>query len=261
MKISIQFYNQPILEICVDDTKTGRLFFDLSVEQAKNQKPFYRDTAVYTKEYMIELAKQARTAFGWNWLADNYDLTITAQLHKDLENYVGKLGFSQIPEEYDTLLYDLHHCLHAIQNVNTQSVRNSNLQIEYLTDNSVQLPDDFEFVEQSKYGDLILINPYVGHNPLQIYNENDFNSLSTTCCFHDIIKPGIVIAYPSNTSKNAILEKFVKKDPDFVRLHGEEKIKYYAGNAVIGRVINYTKFTQIMQADKLVLEQVNFIDN
>ena len=106
MKIVVSFYDQPDIEILVNDTETGRLYFDLTRKQNEIQKPFYKDTSVYTPEYMIELAHKAKHAFGWNWIADHYDISVTAQLHKDLENSVGNLGFEQIPEEYDELLYD-----------------------------------------------------------------------------------------------------------------------------------------------------------
>jgi hypothetical protein len=195
-------------------------------------------------------------------LHENYDLTITAKLHKDLENSVGKLGFESIPEQYDFLLYDLHHCLHAIQNRPQDSLRPDHLQIEWMTDNSVPLPDDFEFVTQTNFGDLILINPYVGHNPLQIYRENDFSSLSTTCKLHDVIKPGIVLTNGKETiTKETILAKFLEHDPAFVELHGPEKIKYYAGSAVIGRVDDVELFKTIKTCPTaLTLEWIEFDD-
>lgn len=261
MKIVVKFHNQPDIEIAVDDTETGRLFFDLTKKQNEKQQPFYKDTSVYTPEYMIELAHKAKDAFNWDWLSDGYDTSITAQLHKDLENSVGKLGFENIPEEYDELLYDLHHCLHAIQFGKTAEERIDNFQIEWFTDESVPLPKSFEFAESSKYGDLILINPYVGHNPLQIYRENDFNSLETTCKFHDIIKPGIVLTTRVNVTKDAIVEEFKHRDPKFVELHGEEKIRYYAGAAVIGHVVDLDIFDQVKtSAGTLVLDRVEFYE-
>jgi hypothetical protein len=210
---------------------------------------------------MIKLAIRAREAFGWEWLADHYDLTVTTQLHKDLEHSIGQLGFNQIPEEYDELLYDLHHCLHAIQGGKTTVDRWDNFQIEWMTDNSIPLPKSFEFTESSCYGDLILINPYVGHNPLQIYKENDFDSLSSTCRFHDIIKPGIVITGNQYTTKDEIVDKFIEQDPNFVQLHGEDKIRYYAGVARCGRVVDIKQYTQVHQfPGQLSLDRVEFHD-
>ena len=261
MKITVKFHRQPAIEIVVDNTETGRLFFELTQQQNILQPPFYRDTITYTPEYMVKLAQQARHAFGWDWVCDHYDISTTAQLHKDLENYIGQLGFAQIPEQYDQLLYDLHHCLHDIQFGKTQPSRLNNFQIEWLTDQCVALPSSFEFKETSNYGDLILINTYVGHNPLQIYIENDFSSLATTCRFHDIIKPGIVLTTQHSVTKDMILKEFIKQAPDFVKLHGEDKIKYYAGSAVVGHVVDVNILTQLQQhKEYLELDCVEFYE-
>jgi hypothetical protein len=261
MKILVKFHHQPTIEIAVDDTETGRLYFDLSQRQNAQQQPFYRDTLEYTQEYLVKLAHQARDAFGWDWVRDKYDISVTAQLHKDLEHSVGQLGFENIPAQYDQLLYDLHHCLHAVQFGKTQPGRRDNFQIEWLTDQSVALPKSFEFKETSRDGDLILINPYVGHNPLQIYMENDFTSLATTCRFHDIIKPGIVITSKYSVTKDTILYEFVAQAPDFVELHGQNKIRYYAGAAVIGHVVNLDQFMQLRQHNNtLILKCVEFYE-
>lgn len=263
MKIQVQFENQPVLSISVNDTETGRLYFDITRKQNQIQQPFYRDTMLWTTEYMAQLAQRAKEAFGWDWLHDHYDLSVSTQLHKDLENSIGKLGFSQIPEKYDDLLYDLHHCLHAIQNGhNNKQVRSANFQIEWLTDNCVALPESFEFMPETALGDLILINPYVGHNPLQIYNENDFTQLSTTCRFHDIIKPGIVLCDKTKyINKNTVLQKFQDEDSEFVQLHGAEKIKYYSGSAVIGQVDDINLFRHLRSSPTMLkLQSVIFYD-
>jgi hypothetical protein len=261
MKIAVKFYNQPTIEIAVDDTETGRLFFELTQQQNAQQTAMYRDTRMYTAEYLVTLAQDAQQAFGWSWVRDHYDIAATAELHKDLERSVGRLGFENIPEQYDQLLYDLHHCLHAVQFGKTQPGRLDNFQIEWLTDQSLALPASFEFQETSEFGDLILINPYVGHNPLQIYMENDFSSLATTCRFHDIVKPGLVITTQCSVTKDAILDRFITQAPDFVELHGADKIRYYAGAAVIGHVINLDQFARLKQhTDILVLNSVEFYD-
>jgi len=261
MKITVKFHNQPNIEIIVDNTETGRLYFDLCKQQNSYQTAFYRDTFEYTPEYMLQLAYRARDAFGWNWFLDSYNISKTTILHKDLENLISNLSFDQIPEEFDSLLYDLHHCLHAIQFGKINKGRTDNFQIEWLTDRSMPLPSSFEFKEHSNFGDLILINPYVGHNPLQIYQENDFTSLNTTCRFHDIIKPAIVLTTGHTITKDAILKNFAKHNPEFVRLHGEDKIKYYSGSAVVGRVIDIKTFKKIKNHNgALVLDQIEFYE-
>jgi hypothetical protein len=261
MQVVVKLKNHANLFIDVHETETGKLWFDLSKHINQTQTPFYQDTLFYTNQKMIELAHQAKEAFGWNWLSDSYDISLTTQLHKDLELSVGKLSFKNIPEEYDQLLYDLHHCLHAIQFGKTCSGRFDNFQIEWFTDQSIPLPASFEFQESCNFGDLILINPYVGHNPLQIYCENDFSSLDTTCKFHDIIKPGIVLTNGSQITKDQILEAFKQNDSKFVQQQGEDKIRYYSGSAVIGQVIDIDLFLQIKQCETpLVLECVEFYE-
>jgi hypothetical protein len=261
MLINVKFLNLPVIKIAVNNSDTGRLYFDLTKQINEKQQPFYRDTISYTTERMVELAQEAKKVFGWEWLSDSYDISITAKLHKDLENYVGRLSFHSIPSEHDQLLYDLHHCLHAIQFEKTGSGRSANLQIEWFTDESVPLPNSFEFSESCNFGDLILINPYVGHNPLQIFLENDFESLNTTCKFHDVIKPGIVLSTSTQINKDQILVKFKDCDPEFVKQHGEEKIRYYTGAAVVGKVVDPELFRKIKQhSSTLVLEKVEFIE-
>jgi hypothetical protein len=261
VKIRAKFHNQPCLDIQVDDTETGQVYYELTRRQAQLQQPFYSDTALYTPEYMITLAHQAREAFGWDWFSDTYDTSVTALLHKDLEHSIGQLGFEHIPEQYDQLLYDLHHCLHAIQHGKTQPGRSDHFQIEWLTDQSCPLPASFEFSETSSFGDLILINPYVGHNPLQVFRENDWTSITTTCRFHDRVKPGIVITQGFNCTKDAIVDEFKQHVPEFVAVHGEETIRYYSGIARIGRVTDTTALAAVLQSPGLLqLDQVEFYD-
>jgi hypothetical protein len=252
MKITVKFHDQPDLDIKVNDTETGRVYYELTRQQLQQQQPFYKDTSLYTPEHMIELAHRAKEAFGWDWFSDSYDTSITARLHKDLENSVGKLGFESIPEEYDQLLYDLHHCLHSIQYGKTKPRREEHMQIEWLTDTSCPLPESFEFSEISNFGDLILINPYVGHNPLQIFRENDWTSINTTCRFHDIVKPSIVITQGFRIRKDTIVNEFKQRVPEFVARHGEEKIRYYSGVAVIGHVTNPEVFSALLTSSTLL---------
>lgn len=261
MKIRVKFHGHADLIIQVDDTETGQLYYELTRQQVQQQQPFYADTSLYTPEYMITLAQQARDAFGWDWFSSTYDTSVTARLHKDLEHSIGQLGFESVPEQYDQLLYDLHHCLHAIQHGKTQPGRDEHFQLEWFTDCSGPLPASFEFSETSSFGDLILINPYVGHNPLQVYRENDWTSIETTCRFHDRVKPGIVITQGFNCAKDVIVDAFKQHVPEFVAVHGEQKIRYYSGVARIGQVINRETFRALLQSPGVLqLDQVELYD-
>jgi len=260
MKIDLYFVDQSPLSVQIDNTETGRLYYDLVKQNYANQKPFYTDNIKWTPEYLIELAHIAKQELGWDWLADEYTTDITSKLHKDLEYSVGRVGFDNMPEEYDWLLYDLHHCLHSIQFGKTQAKRTCNLQVEWLNDASKPLPKSFEFQTQASPGDAILINPYVGHNPLQLYMEDDYSDLDSTCKFHDIVKPSIVII-PCGYSvdKETILHKFKHEAPEFVSKHTAEKIKYYTGVAKIGRVTDVNEFNSIMQSEsELIFDRLEF---
>jgi hypothetical protein len=262
MKILLTVQGYPTIDISVNDTETGRRYFDLCQKHRNKSMPMFRDSIVYSVEFLQELAVKANEIFGWNWLTDSYDLSITTQLHKDLERLLGTTGFQNIPEQYDSLLYDLHHCLHAIQTGKNQP-RTDNFQLEWLTDDCLPLPDDFEFSTHAVAGDLILINPYVGHNPEQIYRENDWSNLTSTCKFHDIIKPAVVLlpyTLEKPLDRQCIVDLFEQKDPDFVALHGREKIEYYTGLPVIGHTNNLEVFDNVYTASHtLVIDQLEFI--
>jgi hypothetical protein len=262
MKILLTVTGYPTLDIVVNDTETGRRYFELCQKHMAIKPPVYRDSSIYSVEYMQQLAQQAEQAFGWQWSRDSYHLGITAQLHKDLERLLSATGFQNIPEEYDNLLYDLHHCLHAIQTGKT-TARTDYLQLEWLTDDSSPLPADFEFAREVNIGDLILINPYVGHNPEQIYRENDWTSLSTTCRFHDIIKPAVVLvpfSFKEPLDAESIVDAFEQHDPEFVAIHGRKKIARYTGLPVIGHTNNTEVFKSIYRDPSVhTIESLEFV--
>ena len=253
MLLKLFFKNHPAINISVDNTTTGRLYFDLVKKHNSQCHPVHKDNILWTPEYLIELAKIAKKELGWDWLSDEYTLDLTTKLHKDLEYSVGKTGFQNIPEEYDWLLHDMHHCLHSVQFGKKTQARTCNLQVEWFTDDSLPLPTDFEFISEINRGDLILINPYVGHNPLQVFMENDYSDLDSTCKFHDIIKPAVVIsAFSMKINKQEILDCFIQEDPEFVKKHTKEKILYYTGAAKIGQILNLDIFEDIMQSKNLL---------
>ena len=259
LSINLYFENFDPLNIVVDDTETGKLYYQVQKEASEKYDAHFIDNASWTHDKLVELAKIAKSKLGWDWLHDNYTLDLTAQLHKDLEYSVGVHGFESVSKEHDWLLYELHHCLHSIQN-GKNSKRTCHLQIEWLTDDFIPLPTSFKFSDNLNRGDVLLINPYVGHNPLQIYLENDYIDLNSTVKFHDKIKPGIVISsFDYQIDKNQILNAFLENDSEFVKKHTPEKILYYTGAAKIGKVTNIDQFENIMSSDaKLKFTQIEF---
>jgi len=257
--MKLYFKNLAPIELEIDNTLTGELYIRAQQEAAQKHTPHYTDNANWTHERLAELASIAKQELGWDWLQNQYTLENTAQLHKDLEHSVGTHGFDSVPASHDWLLYELHHCLHGIQH-GKQHKRSCNLQVEWFTDDYYDLPDDFEFQDEQCVGDVLLINPYVGHNPLQIWMEQDYSELESTVKFHDRIKPGIVISsYYLPIDRQKILSAFEQNDTAFVQKHTAEKILRYSGAARIGRVTDVEHFKTVMNYEHtLEFEKIEF---
>jgi hypothetical protein len=248
MYLSIEFSNSTVLKVNLAPTPLGADYQRLVHSNYNEKFPTYRDKIKYDSEYLLTLALQAKTAFGWDWDLPEYNLSVTPSLHRDLERLLGQTGFSNVPEEYDNLLHELHYCLHIVQHPDLVHTRIGQLQIEWFNDTGFMLPADFEFSTQIKFGDCLLQNPYVGHGPVQINNENDWESLDQVCKFHTFVKPGIVIYTGPNfeIDRNRILDKFKQHNPAFVKKHTEETILYYTGFPTIGQVENVHDLTQLV---------------
>jgi hypothetical protein len=262
-QIEIKFLNQPAILVAVDDTSTGRCYYELCHSNYLREPPMYRDRLKYTTEYMTHLADRAQQALGWHWDADTYGTDITAILHKDLERLLGQTGFDQVAQEHDELLHELHYCLHIIQFPVTVNTRQGNLQIEWFNDDGFDLPDDFEFSKTLQPGTLLLQNPHVGHGPIQMYRENDWTDVWSTCRFQDRVKPGIVISnsLPEQVNYKYILGLYEQHAPDFVRHHGRDKILHYTGHPVIGHVQDLELYQRVMSTDTVLeLQEVCFHD-
>lgn len=249
------------VNIQIDSTPLGRQYLDLVHQNYEESFPLYRDRIKYNSQYLFALAEQAKQAFGWEWDLPEYNLTVTPALHKDLERLLGETGFGNVPAEYDTLLHELHYCLHIVQNPRSVNTRIGNLQIEWFNDSGFTLPLTFEFQNQIKFGDCLLQNPYVGHGPAQIDHEDDWSNLDQTCKFHTFVKPGIVIYTGPNmyVNRENILDKFKKHNLEFVNKHTEQKILYYTGFPVIGKVANISDLKKLIEyPDPIELTQIDF---
>jgi hypothetical protein len=262
MIITVNFDQQPPLYIKIQDTDVGQQYFELVKSNYQKASPVYRDAAKYTSKYMRQLAQQAQQAFGWNWHnVSDYSDGIGAQLHKDLEILLQQ-GFENIPEQHDDLVHELHYCLHLIQHGNKLQ-RPGWLQIEWYNDEGFDLDPNFKFSLELKIGDVRLQNPFVGHGPWQMWMEQDFGNISQTCKFHTFVKPGINIAhspYELFTQFDQLIAQFQKNDPQFVELHGIEKIKNYTGHPVIGHILNIDDLLTVKNAPTLTLKELKFND-
>lgn len=261
MHILTKFDNSIALRMDVAPTQLGADYMNLVHQNYTNAFPTYRDRIKYDSQYLLTLAQQAKQAFGWDWELPEYNLQVTPSLHRDLERLLGQTGFSSVPEKYDSLLHELHYCLHIVQHPAGVHTRIGQVQIEWFNDTGFALPADFEFQTQIRFGDCLLQNPYVGHGPVQINTENDWNSLDQVCKFHTWVKPGIVIYtgpdYEVNRSR--ILDKFKYHNPEFVEKHTEQTIMYYTGFPTIGRIANISDLTQLVNdPNPIELDNIEF---
>ena len=259
-KIYITFHRQPTLELSIQDTELGHRYYNLVKTNYQQQQPIFRDTAKYTLDYLRTLVKQASEILGWDWTRDFYDTATATELHKDIEQLLGRDGFGAVSESADDLLHEIHYCLHLNQTPRRKP-RHGWLQIEWYNDQGFALPEDFTFTKSMKFGDLKLQNPYVGHSPLQVYLEKDTTATSQTCKLHDFVRPGInIIIEPVNcvVPNEKILEFLTTHGSEFVNKHGIDKINRFIGYPVVGCVENIVDLANVVKAPILELDSLEF---
>jgi len=258
-EMTVAFKDLPALNLVIDNTDLGRNYYELVKKNYKKQKPVFRDSAKCTIDYMHQLADQAQKELGWEWHADQYNLDVTTHLHTNLVELLGTSGFEHVPEHLDSMLHDMHFCLHALEH--GTNTRTSWLQIEWFNTDGFELPTDFEFQTQVEFGDLKLQNPYVGHPPQQVFAEGDFDNIDSTCKFHDRVIPGVMIYIqhsPTIIDRDKVLSAFQKHTPEFVNRVGADTIKYYTGAPVIGHVKNLDDLCIVQEAPLLELDYIWF---
>ena len=263
-RFSVKFKNSPAIVCEIDDTELGQKYFNLLVEQYKDDPvPIFRDPPKYTVTYLRQLATQAKEILNWNWLKDDYNLEVTTKLHKDIEQYLA-IGYDNIPAEHDHLLDELHFCLHAVE---SGSQRNSWLQVEWFNDRGFSIsPDEYPAKIGLDFGDIRLQNPYVGHHPLYLYEQRDNINIMQTCRFHDFAKPGFnLVVAPINKNginyyfdQQAYLNWFHANAEDFISTHSEEILLKYTGHPVVGHVVNLDDLKLLIQQPAIEIERLLF---
>lgn len=262
MEFLLYFKNIVPLHCIIDRTKLGQKYFELVRSQwNQSRTAIFRDPQRYTLEYFRTLAHRAQHELGWNWHRDHYTLDQTVILHKDLEQYLAQ-GFENIPEQHDELLHELHFALHAIE---SGSQRNSWLQIEWFDDQGFELPEDqYPAKLQLEFGDIRLQNPYVGHHPLYLYEQQDYHNIAQTCRMHNFVKPGInlVIQSDSRTAAfdwNRYINWFRTHAPaDWLHQLSETTLRNYTGHPVVGRVTNIHALQQAVALPFLEFDRLEF---
>lgn len=259
--IQVAFKNQPVLNLSISESEIGHRYVNLVKENYNTQSLVFRDSSKYSIDYMHQLAEHARQELNWDWLHNNYTLDITTQLHTNLVELLSNNGFDTVPDHLDWLIHELHYCLHTIENGSTS--RTAWLQIEWFNQSKFALDYDFEFQTRIEFGAVKFQNPYVGHPPFQVFKENDFKNVNSTCKFHDHVIPGIMIyirKQPNIIDRAKVLSAFQQHAPEFVELHGLDKIAHYTGAPIIGHVTNLDDLYFVQQSPLLTLDYITFND-
>ena len=255
--ILVKYKNFPALEIELDNISIKNQYKDLITKNNQQHQIISRDPCKYSLDYFAILAQQAKENLGWDWAQDSYSLDDLVLLHKDIELYLAQ-GFENIPEEYDNLLHELHYALHAIQGNNS---RGNWIQVEWFSDDGIEMPDDLKFSNQLEFGDIKLQNPYVGHDPVFVYKQQDSTNISQTCKFHDLVRPGINIMIKSDqfNVNDCFKQWYETHAMSWVKQHGWDKIIRYTGWPRVGRVKNLDVLQQISVSPVFQIESVHVL--
>lgn len=261
MKFLVNFKDCPPIECEIFDTPLGKRYYNqLFKEYKKDPYPIFRDQQKYTTNYLKDLAVKGKEILGWDWIHDIYDISTTTKLHKNIEAYLAK-GFEKIPESHDYLLNELHFCLHSIE---SGSKRGSWIQIEWFNDSGFYISEDeFPAKINLEFGDIRLQNPYVGHYPLLIYQQQDKLNIMQTCKFHDFVKPGFNLVikkddFMSNFDETKYLQWFETYGSDFINLHGKQKLLKYTGHPIIGKVKNTKDLEKLVNQEIIKFISLDF---
>jgi len=255
--ILVKYQNFPALEIELDNISIKSQYKNLIAKNNQQHQVLSRDPCKYSLDYFAVLTQQAKQVLNWDWIQDTYSLDDLVRLHKDIEQYLAK-GFSNIPEEHDNLLHELHYALHAIQGGNS---RGNWIQVEWFSNDGIVVPDDLEFSTQLEFGDVKLQNPYVGHDPIFVYRQQDFSNISQTCKFHDLVRPGINIMIKSDQFeiKDNFKQWYETHAPNWVQQQSWTKIMRYTGWPRVGRVKNLDVLQQIAVSPVFEIESVHVL--
>lgn len=250
IKIYIE-HHQPLV-ISLVESNTAKLYTEILSRNLARGDFVFRDPVKYTPEYFHSLCLRAKEELGWSWVRDEYSLEQTTDMHKNIESTLEKTeSFRNIPGDQQNLIHEAHFCIHQMQY--SKRGRIPFMQIEWFNDDHEDLPADADFTFNLEFGDLILQNPYVGHPPIQCWQQNDYKNISRTCQFHDIVKPGIkIVTTPTYTGFD--LQKYkewwFEKCREYVDSVGWDSIEHYTGFPKIGQVIDKDNLHKVVKDSK-----------
>lgn len=252
----VKFKGLPELRINLHDNSTVCDWLELFENNYNKEFPIFRDQKKYTVDYLRELALEAKNKLNWDCETEFSSINDTVKLHKCLETTLAA-GFSSIAEVHDNLIHELHFCLHKVEYIDFNLVNSSRkfLQIEWFNNDGFDLDEQFKHKLHIEFGDIRLQNPFVGHIPLQIFDQNDTSNIMQTCKFHNFVRPGLYI-HSKHEIHNFNLSEYISwwktYAPEFVKYHSMEKILHYTGHPVIGNVINLNDLEIITHYENLL---------
>jgi hypothetical protein len=260
---AIKFHDCVPLLVKLQNGQLSRDYLALVYRNYQQQLPVLRDQGDYNIDKMRDLAAKAQDILGWSWTYDDYsDYAVTTKMHKDLERYLSK-GFNVVPKEHDSLLHELHICLHSAQ----LGHQRTSVQLEWFNNDGFALQAyDFKFVHDNTLGAICLQNPHVGHPPDWIWRQNDHTAVWQTCKFHDFVRPGLVINMQGKLERTVgefehaetYLQWWRKWAPDFLEFHGQDKLLANTGRPVIGHILNNQDLLPLQLKNKLDFDSIEF---
>jgi hypothetical protein len=262
MEFLLYFKHVEPLHCVLNNTSLSEQYYQLIQQQwSLDQNAIFRDPQKYTLSYFKTLAHRASAELGWDWKREQYTIQDTVCLHKDIEQYLSQ-GFANIPEQYDELLHELHFALHAIE---SGSKRNSWLQIEWFNDCGFALSEDqYPAKLNIEFGDIRLQNPFVGHHPLFVYEQQDYHNIPQTCRLHNFVKPGINIViqnetrYQKSFDWQAYVQWFDTHAADWLQQITVDTLKKYTGHPIVGRVKNLAALENAVRMPYLEFDRFEF---
>lgn len=261
MIIELKFKNFDSLQLKMQSTDTAKTFFNFFKRHLKKNLPQCRDPLDYDWNFFQQLVDKVVKDLGWKWTYTDIKKSDLVSWHKDLERCLEKSGeMNALPVEHHQLIIDAHCCLHRVQSLQQQKNSREKIQIEWFTPDRRLVPENTYYKRDIGFGDVVLQNPYVGHDPLTCFFQDDYKNISRTCAFHDIMTPGFFIQFKnsewSKKIENNYINWFQTKCADFVKKVGLDTILKYTGYPVVGKVSNLDALQKIQNADKLILENI-----
>lgn len=266
-KINLGFNNEYNITVDLQDTPTVETFLQLHKELGNPPDRINNRVGINLQTF-AEDCRKAKEILGFNWdlelcNQDNYNL-----MHKDLERVYMETGFAGFSRETVDLLTDIHTSLHVIESQADPEKGETDrfdIQMMWVTNNIRKpFPEKIKFSRTLNYGDVYLVYPYVGKDPLTCLYNNDNDSLSMTCKIHNMVgndfrvslaptpqrpwTPGIHIAdYDA-----ALTEWYYKHHDQTASLFTLEEVLDTCGWYIIGHVDQYAELDKLRKTGMLV---------